>query len=760
MIKLFFRFFLVLFALSRCPSIEASFFQAYTAFNREDLAAASSYCAGLGHNQKALFLSEIFSGNLTEQQFSWFLEQEKTLSDEAREQLGGWLLPKASGVIERSLGAKQVAQATEFLSTFTHEHKAVLLSRIYPASLGGKESLGWYVEHKTALKPELQQQLTNQELVSLALRVGLAKTLQHVGSKPRIALVTIRSTRDTGYCHDLNTCEYAAAHGYDFYVFPVGTKMGVISQVLDAYDWVCWMDADTLVMNMQTRLESLIDPSCECVVAEQETTLPYRVLNTGVFLVKNSANGRRIVEEMTENRSLEVLPLLNHFEGDQAGLNAVMLREPQLAKVVKVVSQRVLDSAANGTAKGSYQLGDFVLHFVSGSPAEKAEAVQRVYQWREANGSANELMDLCRAYPSVTEAYQETNNLLADLAKKGQLLLTSLKEGKKPQAQNLYNSFGNDFYRAVVLGQLLPGAATVPGEAFEWLLRKKLDLARAHQDKITTQELAAVRPRVEQAKKAAPGKLRIALVSVNTQERVQGNLPGGFYGELNKQQYATKHGYDLYIYHAPPARTAGEMGLVREGCFHKVQAVLEVLEGYDWVFWLSPNALIVNMETKLEAFADKKADLVITKEASPLPHPVVSTGSFLIKNSATGKRILNDLLSPKYQNAVHPYATCPGDQKVLTALLAADATLKPQVKLLAQRTLNAQANFFVEGTYQAGDFVVNFDGGNGELLAAAMRDVYTCIQEKRAPTEIVALCKKFPDTKKPHLEALEKLPKK
>jgi hypothetical protein len=766
MIKLFLRFPLFLLVLSNCvPIAAAGFFDAYPAFGRGDLKVATDFCSTLNDDQRTNFLLTIvgdFGNAFSYEQIEWFVEQEKTLTPKSLERLNTWVLPKAAAMLQKTLDNQNFEKATDLLATFTYSHKAELLSQVYSAVSTQKASLAWYLTAKSALKPALRSELTTYEKFALGVRAEYAKTVYSLGSKPRIALVTMRLESDLKFCNDLNKTEYAAANGYDMYVFPASPegKAELIAQVIEGYDWVCWVDSDALIMDMSRKLESFIDPHYDVVVSEQEASLPYQVLSTGVFLVKNSTNGRRILDEMRTAKHLELLPLLNHFSEEQAALNALVLADNAVAQTVKILPQRSLDAYANGSQKGSYQPGDFVLHFAGATVHEKTKAVQEAYTWLENNGEVNDLITLCRSYPSVADGYLETQKLWAQLLKKADIIAAALKDGRKVQAIDMYNTVGNPYYRAVVLEQLVDKVASFNFEAQEWVLRKFVELPRAHQVKVANKELGVLRSRVEQAKHAKPTqKTRIAIVSLHTQELVNGQLPGGFYADVNKQQYAAKHGYDLYLYHASPVRTAGEMGLSRAECFDKARALLEVVEGYDWVFWVSPNTLIINQDTKLESLIDKKYEFIATKEASPLPYPVVSTGSFFVKNAPGGKRVLQELVANKHQDKDDRYAFCPDDQKALNTLLSADSSLKPYIKLLSQRALNAMPNFFVEGTYQPGDFALNFDGGNGELAAKAMKAAYTWIQEKKL-VEIVALCKSWPDGKGAHQEALAKLPKK
>jgi len=95
---------------------------------------------------------------------------------------------------------------------------------------------------------------------------------------PRIAIITF-TTSPQSYTHLSlrNHAAYARQHDYDFIVdYDVTNerdvmwgKFDMLRRVIDAgkHDWVWWMDFDTLITNMTTKVEDVVDSGLKAAVA-------------------------------------------------------------------------------------------------------------------------------------------------------------------------------------------------------------------------------------------------------------------------------------------------------------------------------------------------------------------------------------------------------------------------------------------------------------------------------------------------------------
>lgn len=186
-------------------------------------------------------------------------------------------------------------------------------------------------------------------------------------------------------------------------------------------------------------------------------------------------------------------------------------------------------------------------------------------------------------------------------------------------------------------------------------------------------------------------KNRIAILSLYDQNYKE----IGQHGDENKKIYADKHGYDLIIYHEL-------LDSSRPGPWSKILAIQKHLKDYDWIYWSDADSLIMNKDIKLESFIDANYDLIISKDC----YEKINTGSFLIKNCAWSHYILKRIYEQK-QFINHSL----WEQKALQYILDHDPSQLSHLKILDQRTLNANfgygdSNFW----YQDGDFIVHFYG--------------------------------------------------
>lgn len=166
---------------------------------------------------------------------------------------------------------------------------------------------------------------------------------------------------------------YAQKHEYDFVCQtalldsarpPAWSKILLVQKLLPHYDWVFWMDADTLVMNDQIRLENLIDSQYIFIGSEELSVAP---LNTGVFLVKNNPLAFQLLKDIYAQTEY-----IHHLWWENAALIALLQKEPSYQKHITLLPTRKMNAYhpelfLHGTLRKEaelYQEGDFVLHLL------------------------------------------------------------------------------------------------------------------------------------------------------------------------------------------------------------------------------------------------------------------------------------------------------------------------------------------------------------------------------------------------------------
>lgn len=158
-------------------------------------------------------------------------------------------------------------------------------------------------------------------------------------AKPRIAIVSHYTTDESnlGFIDLItkNHRKYAALHGYDYF-FRNGTitdkyfwpdaesrtfQLGLFWQKIEAtkqlleqkengkyvYDYVMWIDTDALFTNIDLKLEEFINRAGKdkfFIVAEDLSSsaneIPHSCINSGVYLIKNSPEGRKLIEQIEQ----------------------------------------------------------------------------------------------------------------------------------------------------------------------------------------------------------------------------------------------------------------------------------------------------------------------------------------------------------------------------------------------------------------------------------------------------------------------------
>lgn len=106
-----------------------------------------------------------------------------------------------------------------------------------------------------------------------------------------------------------NKRAYCALHGYTLLLADghmidrsrpaAWSKVLALRHFLPSYDWIVYMDTDTLVMNPDIKIETLIDERYDVVISED-----WNGVNTGVFLTRNSTWSWWLLDELWKQRQL------------------------------------------------------------------------------------------------------------------------------------------------------------------------------------------------------------------------------------------------------------------------------------------------------------------------------------------------------------------------------------------------------------------------------------------------------------------------
>lgn len=178
----------------------------------------------------------------------------------------------------------------------------------------------------------------------------------------RVAVLTMCTSEmlAVGRLSDPNKRYYCRRHGYEFIPLdrtldrsrpPQWSKILLLLEHLDRFDWLFWSDADSLVMNPDLRLEDLVDehPAADLIITRDRNGV-----GTGEFLVSNrNGTARPFLQAVYDQVQFVMLKPLS----DQAAMTRVI--EAGLAPVsVGYIPKRRLNADLR-----DYRPGDFILHF-------------------------------------------------------------------------------------------------------------------------------------------------------------------------------------------------------------------------------------------------------------------------------------------------------------------------------------------------------------------------------------------------------------
>tara|TARA_Y100001970_G_C14236481_1_gene862128 strand:- start:674 stop:1393 length:720 start_codon:yes stop_codon:yes gene_type:complete len=122
----------------------------------------------------------------------------------------------------------------------------------------------------------------------------------------KIAIVTLgdENVYDWNKISFPNKLKYCNIHGYDFITRdrlldqrPAGwSKIVLILEYLNKYDYIFWSDTDSLVVDPERKLEDLIDKSKDIIFCMTGVKGSYWTLSSGQFFVKNTDWSRKFLE--------------------------------------------------------------------------------------------------------------------------------------------------------------------------------------------------------------------------------------------------------------------------------------------------------------------------------------------------------------------------------------------------------------------------------------------------------------------------------
>ncbi|KAA8616813.1 Glyco-transf-34 domain containing protein [Pyrenophora tritici-repentis] len=196
--------------------------------------------------------------------------------------------------------------------------------------------------------------------------------------KPRVAVVTF-TTQQQSYIHlsMKNKDHYARRHGYDFVADyeahsstgnPVYWKFDMVERLIKSkkYDWIWWIDFDTLVTNTAVKLTSIIDEELQKASNPDEVDFIFshdcNGLNLGSFIARAHDRSLGFVR-----RALELHDDPQQSYSEQDAMVQLLKEKPYMHRNV-VAPQSKLNAYPEEIKcfedpDGQWKPGYFVIHF-------------------------------------------------------------------------------------------------------------------------------------------------------------------------------------------------------------------------------------------------------------------------------------------------------------------------------------------------------------------------------------------------------------
>lgn len=252
----------------------------------------------------------------------------------------------------------------------------------YHPRIGGPSDGKRYLIRRVGTLPSLKRVAWLQgkagcvaiEALTMAEAIPSAKTAPN----ERITVCTFWTQEIESYAKwtTENKREYAERHGYGFHCPrecrtgrpPAWEKVFVVGEALARSEWVWWLDADAIVTNFETPLESLLDPNFDLIACKD-----FNGFNSGSFLLRSTRWATRFLwnvwrlEEYTHHPWWEQAAMMQELEKEENYLHT------------KFVDQSLLQSYVE-----FWKPGDFVLHVPGKPTAERAEILARINEQAKA----------------------------------------------------------------------------------------------------------------------------------------------------------------------------------------------------------------------------------------------------------------------------------------------------------------------------------------------------------------------------------------
>ena len=221
-------------------------------------------------------------------------------------------------------------------------------------------------------------ELTDSEIFPFLAPSDLSGLPGYSKKRPKVGIVSLCDHNVDAICGAsvANKKAYAERHGYNVIVDqgiidptrPTSwSKLRAMRKYLPDYDFLFYSDADTIIVNFETRLEEVVDYNFDQVLAADRNGL-----NCGVWLIRNTPWSLWFLDEMWAQEQL-VHPntLRMMFKYEQRAFHylyqskvwrRVVQGEPYAKANTVRARTKVVNSCVFNSHPAFYEPGDFIVH--------------------------------------------------------------------------------------------------------------------------------------------------------------------------------------------------------------------------------------------------------------------------------------------------------------------------------------------------------------------------------------------------------------
>ena len=184
----------------------------------------------------------------------------------------------------------------------------------------------------------------------------------------------------------VNKALYATHHGYTLLVYPrqdtdrphSWSKIKTIRQAIlsERYDWLFWLDSDTVITNFTISVESIL-PSERHV--HFILGLDCNGVNMGVMLIRSSSLALGVLERVYHGKHVTDDSIRNVW-WEQYSFHQILAKDDEVVNMTKVVPQHVFNAYPDdlpcvGNGSHPWAPGDFIIHMPSLSHERRNDLV-------------------------------------------------------------------------------------------------------------------------------------------------------------------------------------------------------------------------------------------------------------------------------------------------------------------------------------------------------------------------------------------------